>query len=254
MSSIHGEFLNYFKTLRNILSSIFRRVSKYGLKTSLYYLRSEIIMIFRGNIFNTYSQLGEDRVLDSLLGCKGDGFYVDVGTNDPKRFNNTMRFYKKGWRGINIEPDPRVFKKIVRNRPQDINLNIGISKKPSSLPFFIFDPDTLSTFSQDSADVYVKEGFLLREVLNINTETLSQVLMKYASGIPIDFISVDTEGYDLEVLQSCDLLSTRPTLICVETERQSSVSSEGLNIEAYLISMRYKKVYDNGLNSIYKAF
>ena len=61
------------------------------------------------NIFyksqTTYSQTGEDLILDILLKDKPKGFYIDIGGNHPKKFNNTFLFYKKGWDGINVEPN-----------------------------------------------------------------------------------------------------------------------------------------------------
>jgi hypothetical protein len=60
---------------------------------------------------NSYAQFREDTILDRFF-KKSTGFYIDIGANHPDRFSNTKKFYKKGWSGINIEPNPVSFKKI----------------------------------------------------------------------------------------------------------------------------------------------
>ena len=81
--------------------------------------------LLKGHLFNTWSQYGEDREIDRLLGHKAQGTYVDIGANDPNLINNTRRFYRKGWTGINCEPNVVLFQKLAKARPRDINLNCG---------------------------------------------------------------------------------------------------------------------------------
>lgn len=75
-----------------------------------------------------YSQDGEDALLSSFYERKKGykGFFVDVGAHHPYRFSNTAYYYKKGWRGINIEPTPNLFNVFLKHRKRDINLNLGI--------------------------------------------------------------------------------------------------------------------------------
>src|SRR3989344_9673220 len=75
-------------------------------------LREFYLLLWMRGVKNSYSQRGEDIVIDHLLKHKKIGFYIDVGANDPIRFSNTNRFYKRGWTGINIEPDVVCFEKI----------------------------------------------------------------------------------------------------------------------------------------------
>ncbi len=107
-------------------------------------------------IFGSYSQHREDMLIDSLLKNKKNGFYVDVGANNPIGFNNTKRFYDKGWSGINIEPNIRGYKLFLEQRKRDINLNIGISKKEGNLTFYEMEPDMLSTFSKKRNEILHK--------------------------------------------------------------------------------------------------
>ena len=88
----------------------------------------------------SYSQDGEDMMLQTYYETKKHykGFYVDVGAHHPYRFSNTNYFYKKGWRGINIEPTPTLYPAFLRHRRRDINLNVGVSDHSTSIPFYIF--------------------------------------------------------------------------------------------------------------------
>ena len=89
--------------------------------------------------------------MDALLNCKPSGFYVDIGANDPQLLSNTQRFYKKGWTGINIEPNIIQYKKFIEMRPNDINLNVGIGSSNKEMDFYILTADTLSTFDKEEA-------------------------------------------------------------------------------------------------------
>src|SRR4051812_17526869 len=96
---------------------------------------SKVLPVNYFKSLTSYSQEGEDMVLQSFYEGrkKYKGFYIDVGAHHPYRFSNTLFFYKKGWRGINIEPTPNAVKAFNIFRRRDINLNIGISSKRDKL-------------------------------------------------------------------------------------------------------------------------
>jgi hypothetical protein len=105
----------------NIKDTIFWKLLR-----SIYYQAKIFFNTYIKSVFtNSYSQYGEDKIIDRLLGYKKSGFYINVGANHPYRFSNTYMFYKKGYRGVNIEPNPISFEKFLI-RKGDINLNIGI--------------------------------------------------------------------------------------------------------------------------------
>src|ERR1035437_1505949 len=142
------------------------------------------------------SQCGEDLIIESFLPFKKDGFYVDVGANHPIKFNNTFLFHNKGWKGINIEPNPKkkwLFK-LFRNK--DINLNIGIGPEKSEIDFYVFDESTLSTFDENSVKEFKKIGHIVTNIIKVPIFPLKDVFEKYAENKEIDLMSVDTEGYD----------------------------------------------------------
>ncbi len=173
----------------------------------------------RDNLFfstKSYSQEGEDLVLARFFGNKKNGFYVDVGANHPKRYSNTYYFYKKGWSGINIDPLPESKKLFDKYRKRDINLNIGISDKPGKMKYYMFEESQLNTFSEKVKNERKKNGKKIISEIDVKLEKLSFVLDKYVKNKEIDFLSIDTEGFDFNVLKSNDWDKYKPKVIIVE--------------------------------------
>lgn len=166
----------------------------------------------------SYAQEGEDVLLDRLLSKRENGFYVDVGAHHPKRFSNTHYFYMRGWCGINIEPNPAVHDLFKKTRRRDVNLQMGISDNPGELLYYEFDDPALNTF--DTRLMSERESSTPYRVIatrRIKVEPLASVLAAHLpSGQPIDFMSVDVEGLDLNVLRSNDWERFRPR--CVVSE------------------------------------
>jgi FkbM family methyltransferase len=167
----------------------------------------------------SYSQEGEDRILDNIFEGKRDGMFVDVGAHHPRRFSNTFFFYKLGWRGINIDAMPGSMEAFRRYRPGDINLEIGVSLTNGHQTYYMFNEPALNGFDKELATS--RNGlreYRIVETKQINTRTLSSILDEFLLiGQTIDFLNVDVEGLDLEVLQSNDWSRFRPTIVIAES-------------------------------------
>jgi len=169
----------------------------------------------------SYSQEGEDMVLRSFFeGQKNyKGFFVDVGAHHPYRFSNTLHFYKKGWRGINIEPTPGAINAFNRFRSKDINLNIGIGDRKDKLTFYCFNEPALNGFSKELSEERDKTSTKYKIIKEVEVETypLSDIMDKYLpTGGKIDFLTIDVEGLDLMVLKSNNWAKYKPSYILVE--------------------------------------
>ena len=231
--------------MTNDLNIIFKKIKSKGLVYSILYTAKEIKYKFLTILGVSYSQRGEDLIINKLLGNKDKGFYVDVGAYNPFKLSNTLKFYKKGWSGINIEPQKANYNLFVKHRTRDINLNFGIGKKEEELEFFEMSPESLSTFSEKEAKVNKALGYKLKRVSKIKIYRLDNILVKYLNKHHIDFMSIDTEGYDLDVLQSNNWNKFKPKVICIESKKDNGLQ------EKFLSSKGYSKVADNGLNSIF---
>lgn len=238
------------------MMSLAGKMRHYGLKRSLSYILGELkVRIVNRMFLGSYSQSTEDLVLDKLIGYKRTGFYVDVGAYDPVWLSNTMRFYRRGWRGINIEPNPVQWKKFKESRPHDTNLNLGVGPRSGTLTYYSVDPPTLSTFSGHVAQNYVRSGLQILSSDKIPVQPLSKIFSKYAAGRRIDFMSLDVEGFEMDVLKSNDWQLYRPDFLCVETASEDGDKKKTKTIKTvlhtYLSGIGYTLVSDNGLNSFY---
>lgn len=171
-----------------------------------------------------YSQAGEDMLLSLYYeGKKHKGFYVDVGAHHPYRFSNTAYFYKRGWRGINIEPTPSLFKAFPTRRRRDINLNVGIGNG-EKLTFYVFNEGALNTFDPEiarSRDGSYNGKYRIIDRIEVQTRTLADILDKHLpAGTPIDLLTIDVEGMDFDVLKSNDWTRYLPQFILVECESE----------------------------------
>jgi FkbM family methyltransferase len=180
----------------------------------------------------SFSQEGEDLILRRVFEGRNSGFYVDIGAHDPRRFSNTYLFYRSGWRGINVDPLIGESNRFAKIRPNDLNLAFGVSTTEGSLEYHKFDEPALNTFSSTQRDQVLKTSpkYRLIESKLVTTLPLHQLLDRYLpAGQSIDFLSVDVEGLDFEVLNSNDWTKFRPTFVLYE-DHKSKIQNESFNL------------------------
>jgi len=157
--------------------------------------------------------------------------YIDVGAHDPFFLSNTAIFYKNGSNGVNIEPNPILFKRIAKHRKRDINLQIGIGASNEPLTFYVTDLSWSGTFSEKEVQALqsVPKAYRQKVIKKIPVEvrTLKFVIEKYCGGVFPDFLSLDTEGLDTTILNELHELSSLPKVICTELN-DTSTSSESI--------------------------
>src|SRR4051812_16461044 len=91
----------------------------------------------------SYSQSGEDIIVDYVFRLRGIELpsYIDIGANHPFAINNTARFYERGCRGFNIDPNPVAIQLFNEHRREEINLNVGINDKAGGIDFFFLEDE-----------------------------------------------------------------------------------------------------------------
>ena len=129
----------------------------------------------------SYAQNGEDVLLSRVFGADHAGVYVDVGANDPIFHSVTKLLYTRGWRGVNIEPTPILHERLVVDRPEDVNLNVGISDAEGTLTFFEVPPPLhgWSTFEPAVAEAYRRGEGVESVPRPIPVTTLNHVFEQY---------------------------------------------------------------------------
>lgn len=181
------------------------------------------------------------------------GFYIDVGAHHPYRYSNTVHFYQNGWCGINVEPTPGAIRLFNLFRKRDINLNIGIDIEPGVLPFYCFNEPALNSFDKKIAEnKAVTTKYRITNVIEIRTLPLSQILDRHLPlGQKIDFLNIDAEGFDLQVLKSNDWTRYIPLFIMVEVGITLD-NLTGSEIYNYLTARDYELVAKTSRTSFFK--
>lgn len=211
----------------------------------------------------SYAQSGEDLILAHIFYKLNitKVSYLDIGANHPRYISNSYYFYLRGGKGVCIEPNPVLFSKIKKIRPGDtvINAGVGIDERIEA-DFYLFPPqaDGLSTFSKEDADYWATVGMKgvgkinYQKVIKIPLITINSIIEKYFDKAP-DFISIDVEGLDLEILKSLDYNLYSPKIICVETLLYDDQQKESKNtaIIDFLKSKGYDIYADTHVNTIF---
>jgi FkbM family methyltransferase len=168
----------------------------------------------------SYSQCGEDLILNYMFGVMGIARprYLEIGAYNASHLSNTYFFYCRGCRGVCVEPNAALAEKFRRARPEDCVIEAGIGAVASArVPFYQMSPDYLSTFSKDEADRMCRmPGHTLVSAAPVAVMTIGQVLSHHFTSAP-DFVSLDTEGLDLEIIRSFPLNEYRPAIFCIES-------------------------------------
>ena len=204
-----------------------------------------------------YGQFGEDLVAWNALTqgrkefCPRAVRYLDIGANHPSRLSNTMFAYQRGGRGVLVEPNPSLAALLRKKRPGDVVLQAGISSTAADdLNFHVFDPHVLSTFSDESAIGYESAGYSKVGEIEVPVFGINDVLRDHFSDGCPDFISIDVEGLDAEIVRATDWQSFPAAVVCVETW-DFAAKQEIHGIGEHLRCNGYQELARLGPNSIF---
>ena len=214
-------------------------IKKYIKRNSLLYkLFLYFRLIYKEKFFiqrKTYSQSGEDIFIVNYMRRHNikNGKYVDIGAFHPIKYSNTCLLFNKGWSGINIDLNPTSIDYFKILRPKDKNICCAISYKEKKTKIFInsiFSP--LNTISRKHASSF---NFDSKNKLHFFTKSrkFNNIVKK-----KFNFLNIDIEGLDYQVLKSINLNKYRPNLICIEILDKRDLK----NIKSYLIKLNYRCV------------
>src|SRR5262249_45282795 len=135
---------------------------------------------------------------------------------DPEVDSVTKLFYDHGWHGINIEPSPKWFPRLLEQRPRDINLQVAVSETPGEITYYPHADGGLGTTVETIADLHERNGHLRKEGITVKAATLTQICDRYAAK-EIHFLKLDVEGGEGSALRSMDFCKYRPWILCIES-------------------------------------
>ncbi len=201
----------------------------------------------------SYSQTGEDIIIQTILQTINKGLYVEVGSNEPIQHSNTFGLYLKGWRGITIDANKKMVELHKRVRPNDIAICAAVSDEETEVTFYEFEMDEISTINKD---FYLKEKDKrkISKQTKIKTRTLDNILNEYSiQDSSIDLLSIDVEGHDFKVLKSINLTKYRPKLIVVEMHDFNFDSISSSDVCQWMLNHNYSLVGYATWNGYFKA-
>jgi FkbM family methyltransferase len=204
----------------------------------------------------SYSQCGEDLIIDYIFNVLqiSRPSYLDIGAYHPIHLSNTYLFYQKGSQGVCVEPDPTLFSQLTATRKRDVCLNVGIGTgKFGIADFYIMSSKVLSTFSKEQADRYQSYGTdKIEKVIQVPLITLNNIIMLHFDRCP-NFVSLDVEGLETEILKTFDFSRFRPEIFCVETVTYTEDKTEEKVTDTidYMVSKGYFVFSDTYINSIF---
>jgi FkbM family methyltransferase len=201
--------------------------------------------------FVSYAQNQEDVMLYRALREVKQGFYIDVGAQDPVIDSVTKAFYDRGWHGINIEPNEEYFHKLQSERPHDFNLATAVGREPGLVYFYEVAHTGLSTTNAEYAQRHSEAGYQV-ERREVSCTTLDRICADY-SVATVHFLKIDVEGSERGVLEGFSFEKVRPWLVVVEATKPNADYEVFTDWEDLLRDRRYRFVYFDGLNRFYAA-
>jgi FkbM family methyltransferase len=204
----------------------------------------------------SYAQYGEDLIVGCVLSALKvrKPTYLDIGAHLPTHMNNTYLLYKKGFRGVCVEPDPVLFHKFARKRRMDVCINAGVglaSQVPAE--FYVMSVPSLSTFSRGDAEQHQERGVAaIERIEKIPILDVNEIIRAHFSPGP-DYVSIDVEGHEMDILRTFDFVSFRPSVFCVETLTFSIDNTErkAVEVNAFMEPLGYFSYADTYINTVF---
>jgi FkbM family methyltransferase len=197
-----------------------------------------------------FSQYGQDHFLDKeVFKQRNYGIFVDIGAHDGLTYSNTAFFEKyRGWKGICIEPNPIVFNRLVNARPLSTNLNLCVGVKNTLVDFYKVEgySEMLSGVKDNYDNKHLKR--LEREInergggvelIKLKSMPLSLIL-KERGVSKVDYISIDVEGSEEEVLNSIDFKEVEIHAISIENNYSNASIHRIMDLKDYKLIRKLK--------------
>ena len=202
------------------------------------------------------SQFQEDQFILEQFQNNYKGKYLDIGCFHPTRHNNTYKMHKLGWSGMNIDLNPLTIELFNYARPKDINLNIAISNKETEKKlYFIDELNTQNTLDPNQL-LFLKNHHNIRneDIIEkeIKVKTINLILDDYDFN-DIDFMNLDVEGHELEILENLNFNRNKIKYLCVEMiKHNDEAKHRSEKINQILKLNKYALIKEIGFNYIFK--
>ena len=192
-----------------------------------------------------YSQWGEDIFINSFFKDIDNGIYLDIGCFHPYMYSNTCLLYKKGWNGINVDINQTAIDLFNIVRPKDTNICAAASNKKRELKVYFDDPFSPVNTVDKKFYENLEISFKNKKIFTIQSKTIQEIFDISKIKDEIDFINIDAEGLDFEILQQINFSKYKVNLLSIETHNVDGSKTENyesiknfLEKKGYLIFKR----------------
>ena len=205
------------------------------------------------NPLGSYAQRFEDLYLMRCFGERNDGFYIDIGSGHPVYDNMSFAFYLKGWRGITVEPNPWLARLTRAVRPRDRHVEALVGAAAGEATFYLVDEfHGLSTMIAGHAKAAQTQFGKSSQAVTVPVTTLKELCAQHAPPA-FDFLKVDVEGAEQDVLLNGDWKRYRPRVVVVEALAPYTLAPAWEAWEPFLAEHGYRYVLFDSLNRYYLA-
>jgi FkbM family methyltransferase len=199
--------------------------------------------------FVSYAQNFEDVMLWRALKEVDEGFYIDIGAQDPIIDSVSYAFYLQGWRGVHVEPAPQYANKIAQARPDEALEQALVSGDDGPAVFYVIADTGLSTADVEVAETHSEKGFEITQA-TATSITLDALLEKYGTR-DIHWLKIDVEGFETKVLDSWNHSEVRPWILVIESTEPMTQRECHSSWEDLVLHKGYEFAYFDGLNRFY---
>ena len=196
-----------------------------------------------------FAQNCEDVLIDRVF-RKPSGFFIDVGACHPVSESVTKHLSLLGWRGINIEPDPGMCEAHVADRPTDINLHCAAGAVAGQVTFHQLANKFMSTTNAAHLDSLAKEIRANSIPIQVPMRTLADIVAEFVTG-EVDFLKIDAEGSEADVIAGADWTVFRPRLLVIEATKPWSSEPDWHAWEPVILAYDYRFAFFDGINRYY---
>ena len=201
----------------------------------------------------SYAQRFEDLYLMRCFGDRTDGFYIDIGSGHPVYDNVSFAFYLKGWSGITVEPNPWLSRLSRAVRPRDRHVEALVGSTCGEATFYrVREFHGLSTMIETHAQAALSQFGKSADAITVPCTTLSALCTGHAPAA-FDFLKIDVEGAEPDVLFGGDWQRFRPKLVVVEALAPYTLAPAWDQWEPFLAQHGYSHVWFDSLNRYYLA-
>lgn len=187
-----------------------------------------------------YSQIGQDKWVNSILKNKKNGYFIELGACDGLHLSNTLFFERHlEWNGICIEPNDNYFKELQKNRKCNISNELVSSTSNNIVDFSICEAG--SGIIDNNVGPFTSRNTIVKKL----TVTLESILDRFNSPSIIDYLSLDVEGHEYSILSTFPFNKYKFRCITVEHNAPHQGDKQQMLIRDILEKNGYKYVKGN---------